>query len=143
MDKIDYAIGLLKRLSCGSINGKPYVMLDDAEYIIRNGGVLDISENKFMKPIEGTIKDILDRRPGKWPDYYDDRDAKEYHEWFIKGTNIKLGFDYIDGKTGEHCWYKIVCDGYDQMNPYDTEEDFLEDIEWMLMNKELMWRYYE
>ena len=89
------------------------------------------------------IKKILDRRPSVWPDYYDECNAQEYHEWFIKGTNVKLGFDYIDGDTNEHLWYKIVCDGYDQMNSYDTEKDFLEDIEWMLMNKELIWRYYE
>lgn len=143
MDKIEYSIGLLKRLACGEINNKSYVMLDDAEYIIRNSGILDISENKFMKPIEGTIMDILDRRPATWPDYYDKCDAEEYHEWFIKGTNIKLGFDYIDGETGEHCWYKIVCDGYDQMDHYDTVEDFLKDIAWMLQNKDLIWRYYE
>ena len=89
------------------------------------------------------IKKVLDRRPATWPEYYDECDAQEYHEWFIKGTNVKLGFDYIDGETGEHTWYKIVCDGYNQMDPYETEEAFLEDIEWMLMNKELVWRYYE
>ena len=143
MNKIEYNLGLLKRLIAGYINSKPYVMLDDAEYIIKNGDVMDASENKFMKPIEGTIKDVLDRRPGEWPNYYDECNQKEYHEWFIKGTNIKLGFDYIDGETGEHCWYRVVCDGYDQMEPYDTEEDFLKDIEWMLNNKDLSWRYYE
>jgi len=89
------------------------------------------------------IKKVLDRRPATWPEYYDECDAQEYHEWFIKGTNVKLGFDYIDGETGEHTWYKIVCDGYNQMDPYETEKAFLEDIEWMLMNKELVWRYYE
>ncbi len=88
------------------------------------------------------IKDILDRREAKWPEYYDETEAEEYHEWFIKGTNVKLGFDYIDGDTGEHIWYKIVCDGYDDMQPYETEEEFLKDIDWMLMNKDLSWRYY-
>lgn len=142
MNNIDYNLGILKRLVVGTINGKPYVWLDDAEYIIKNNGVFE-EENKFAKPIEKSIIDLLDRRPSKWPDYYDECDAQDYHEWFIKGTNIKLGFDYINGETGEHCWYKIVCDGYDQMDPYDTEEDFLEDIEWMLKNKNLTWRYYE
>lgn len=89
------------------------------------------------------IKKVLERRPGKWPSYYDESNVQEYHEWFIKGTNIKLGFDYVDGDTNEHIWYKIVCDGYDQMDPYDTEKDFLESIEYILMNKELTWRYYE
>lgn len=89
------------------------------------------------------IKKLLDRRPAQWPSYYDECAAKEYHEWFIKGTNIKLGFDYIDGESNEHCWYCIVCDGYDMMDPYDGEEDLLEHFEWMLMNKDLIWRYYE
>lgn len=91
----------------------------------------------------GTVKNLLDRRPSTWPEYYDKCDTKEYHEWFIKGTNIKLGFDYIDDETDEHCWRKIVCDGYDDIDSYDTEKEFLEDIEWMLMNKNLSWRYYE
>lgn len=89
------------------------------------------------------IKDVLDRREAKWPEYYDETEAEEYHEWFIKGTNVKLGFDYIDGDTSEHIWYKIVCDGYDDMQAYETEEEFLKDIEWMLMNKDLSWRYYD
>ena len=81
------------------------------------------------------IKKILDRRPATWPSYYDECDAQEYHKWFIKGTNVKLGFDYIDGKTGEHIWYKTVSDGCDQMKPDETEDDFVENIEWMLMNQ--------
>ena len=141
MNKIDYTIELLKRLSQMELNDKPYVSIEDVEFILRNGDVLE--EQTKTKYIQGTIMDVLDRRPGTWPDYYDECDAQEYYEWFIKGTNIKLGFDYIDGKTNEHHWYKIVCDGYDQMEPYDTEEEFLEDIEWMLNNIELTWRYYE
>lgn len=43
MDKIQYHIGLLKRMVAGTINGKPYVMLDDVEYIIKNSGLF--SEN--------------------------------------------------------------------------------------------------
>ena len=91
----------------------------------------------------GTIKKILDRRPGKWPSYYDECDVQEYYEWFIKGTNIKVGFDYIDGETEEHCWYRIITESYDDMIPYDSEKSFMQDIEWMLMNKDLSWRYYE
>lgn len=141
MDKIDYTIGLLKRLSSCSINDKPYVMLDDVEYIIRNGGVLDISENKFMKPIEGTIKDILDRRPAKWPTYYDDIDAPDYHEWFIKGTNVKLGFDYVE--SNERKYYCVVSESYDDQIEFETEKDMIDHLEWMLMNENLTWRYYE
>jgi len=89
------------------------------------------------------ITNLLDRRKSTWPSYYDEHNVQDYHEWFIKDTNIKLGFDYIDKDTNEHIWYKIVCDGYDQMDSYDTEKDFLKDIKWMLMNKNLTWRYYE
>ena len=47
MNRIDYNIGLLKRMTAGTINGRPYVMLDDAEYIIRNSGLFgeDDGEN--------------------------------------------------------------------------------------------------
>lgn len=41
MNKIDYNLGLLKRLAAGTINGKPYVMLEDVEYIIKNSGLFD------------------------------------------------------------------------------------------------------
>lgn len=143
MDKITYSIGLLHRLHGYNINNQDYVLLSDVEYILKNGDIFENEEEKVSINKEPSIMDILDRRPGTWPEYYDECDAQDYHEWFIKGTNIKLGFDYIDGVTNEHCWYKIVCDGYDMMDPYYTEEDFLEDIEWMLKNKDLSWRYYE
>ena len=89
------------------------------------------------------IKKIIEIRPGKWPEYYDDLDVKDYNEYFIKGTNIKLGFKYFDNETNEEAFYCIVCNGYDQMDPYDTEKELFEHFEWMLMNKDLVWRYYE
>lgn len=53
MNKIDYNLGLLKRLVAGTVNGKPYVMLEDAEYIVKNSGLFlerefkeDINEDK-------------------------------------------------------------------------------------------------
>lgn len=49
MNKIEYHIGLLKRLAAGSINGKPYVMLDDAEYIIRNSGLFVENDEESEK----------------------------------------------------------------------------------------------
>ena len=143
MDKIEYSIGLLKRLACCEINNKPYVKLDDAEYIIRNCGVLDTEEKSKIKPIEGTIMDILDVRPGKWPEYYDDCDAQDYQEYFIKGTNIKLGFKYINGETGEWNFYCIVCDGYDMMDSYEAEEELIEHFEWLLTTEHDSWRYYD
>lgn len=142
MNKIDYNLGLLDRLVAGTINGQSYVMLDDAKYILKNSGILE-EENKIVKPTEDTIRDLFDRRPANWPEDYDDCNAQEYHEWFIKGTNVKLGFDYIDGEDNKHEYYCIVCDGYDQMDPYDSEDDLIKRFEWMLKNKDLIWRYYE
>jgi hypothetical protein len=89
------------------------------------------------------IKKIIEKRPGKWPSYYDDHDVKDYCEYFIKGTNIKLGFTCFSNEINEDEFYCIVCDGYDQMDPYDTEKELFEHFEWMLMNKNLTWRYYD
>lgn len=89
------------------------------------------------------IKKLIDVRPGKWPEYYDEHDVSDYNEYFIKGTNIKLGFKYINNETNEQCFYCIVCDGYGMMDPYDTEKELFEHFEWMLMDKELIWRYYQ
>lgn len=49
MNKIEYNIGLLKRMVAGSINGRPYVMLDDAEYIIRNSGLFGENDEESEK----------------------------------------------------------------------------------------------
>ena len=62
------------------------------------------------------VEKLIDIRPGVWPKYYDGNDARDYCEYFIKGTNIKLGFKYLDGETNEQCFYCIVCDGYNQLD---------------------------
>ena len=36
MTKTEYIFGILDRLIAGYINGKPYILLDDAKYIIEN-----------------------------------------------------------------------------------------------------------
>ena len=89
------------------------------------------------------IKKLIDIRPGKWPSYYDDLDISDYQEYFIKDTNIKLGFKYIDNETNEKCFYCIICDGYDQMDPFDSEKELFKHFKWMFMNKDLSWRYYQ
>ena len=89
------------------------------------------------------INKLIDKRPGQWPSNYDEIDIRDYHEYFIKGTNIKLGFYYIDNESDEECFYRTVCDGYDMMEPYDSEKELFKSFEWILMNKELIWRYYE
>ena len=43
MTKTEYISGILDRLIAGTINGKPYILLDDAKYIIEN---LDSLNNK-------------------------------------------------------------------------------------------------
>jgi len=89
------------------------------------------------------INKLIDKRPGSWPSYYDEKDVDDYYEYFIKGTNIKLGFTYFDKETREENFYCIVCDGYDQMDRYNSEKSLFEHFEWMLTNEELIWRYYE
>lgn len=139
MNKIDYNLGILQRLVQGSINGKPYVMLDDAEYVIKNSGVIE--EEPKCTPIKATIEDVIDKRPAKWPKHYDDISVSNYREWFIKGTNVKIACDYFDNELGEQCYYKLVGEGYDTMDCCDTEEELLNDLEDILMNNELSWQY--
>ena len=57
MNKIDYNLGLLKRLAAGTVNGKPYVMLEDVEYIIKNSGLFD--EIECSRHDDVTTEDIL------------------------------------------------------------------------------------
>lgn len=46
MTKIEYISGILDRLIAGTINGKPYIMLEDAKYIIENLDSLNNENNK-------------------------------------------------------------------------------------------------
>ena len=89
------------------------------------------------------VENLIDVRDGTWPDYYDDTEVENYQEYFIKGTNVKLGFKYYDVEQKEQCFYCIVGDGYDYQDPFDTEEELLDNFNWFLQNKDLTWRYYE
>ncbi len=133
MNNIEYNLGILERLVAGSINGKPYVMLDDVKYIIQNGGVINKENNN---------NSLYERRSETWPNYYDDIDAKDYHEWFIKGTNIKLGFDYINIESNERQYYCVVSESYDDQIPFETEKDMIEHFDYITQNKDFSWRYY-
>lgn len=133
MTKIDYALGVLDRLTAGHLNSKPYVMLEDVEWVIRNGGVFDDEK-------ESGIKNIIDVRPATWPEYYDECGARDYQEYFIKGTNMKLGFKYTNKqKQKEYCC--IITESRDDQEWFDSEENLLKHFEWLLTNKELTWRY--
>jgi len=134
MNSIEYNLGILERLAAGSINGKPYVMLDDVKYIIKNGGVINKDNNNDNS--------LYERRSTTWPNYYDDIDAKDYHEWFIKGTNIKLGFDYINIESNERQYYCIVSESYDDQIPFETEKDMIEHFDYITQNKNFSWRYF-
>ena len=129
MNNIEYNLGILERLVAGSINGEPYVMLDDARYIIQNGGLNKGNDS------------IYEQRNATWPDYYDDIDVKDYHEWFIKGTNIKLGFDYINVESNEREYYCVVSESYDDQIPFETEKDLIEHFDYITQNKNFNWGY--
>lgn len=133
MNNIEYNLGILERLAAGSINGKPYVMLDDVKYIIQNGGVINKENND---------NSLYEQRSETWPNYYDDIDAKDYHEWFIKGTNIKLGFDYINIESNERQYYCVVSESYDDQIHFETENDMIEHFDYITQNKNFSWRYY-
>ena len=89
------------------------------------------------------VEKLIDIREGVYPNYYDKCNAQDYQEYFIKGTNMKLGFKYFDGDTNEWNYYCIVCDGYDQMDSFETEDGLFGHFYWMLTNQDLIWRYYE
>lgn len=134
MNNIEYNLGILDRLVAGTVNGKPYVLLDDAKYIVKNSGICILKKDN---------NSLYERRSAAWPYNYDDIDVQDYHEWFIKGTNIKLGFDYVNGKLNEHEYYCTVSESYDDQIPFNSEKDLTEHFEWMIMNDNLIWRYYE
>ena len=93
--------------------------------------------------MKNKIAKIIDKIPGKWPEYYDEKNVENYNEYFIKGTKIKLGFCNKDIDTGENNYYCIVCDGYDQMDPFDTEEELMEHFDYILNTEHDCWRYYD
>lgn len=90
---------------------------------------------------EDKIFKLIDIRPGELDSDCDDYNAKEYYEYFIKGTNVKLGFRYIDRTTNEEKYYCVVCEGFEHYDPYDSEAELFEHFECLLMNKELIWGY--
>ncbi len=93
--------------------------------------------------MKNKISKVIDIRPGKWPEYYDECNVKEYQEYFIKGTNIKLGFKYIHDDSVEWEYCCIISESYDDQIWFETEEELFKHFEWILMNKDLIWRYYE
>ncbi len=145
MNKIDYALGVLDRLTVGHLNGKPYVMLEDVEWVIRNGGVFDDEKESgivFDEEKENDIKNIIDVRPATSPEYYDKCGARDYQEYFIKGTNMKLGFKYTN-KLNQKEYCCITTESYDDQEWFGSEENLFKHFEWLLTNTEITWRYYE
>jgi len=88
------------------------------------------------------ISKVIEKRPGKWPEYYDERDVENYQEYFIKGTNIKLGFTCYDKENDQEEYCCIVTELEDDQEWYDTEKDLFEHFEYILMNKDFGWRYF-
>ena len=86
---------------------------------------------------------LYERRDSTWPNYYEDIDAKDYHEWFIKGTNIQLGFDYINIESNERQYYCVVSESYDDQIPFETEKDMIKHFDYIVKNKNFFWRYFE
>lgn len=88
------------------------------------------------------IKKIIECRPAKWPTYYDDANVKDYCEYFIKGTNVKLGFRVmnIDENCVDFCC--IVSESQDDQIYFEEEAELFDHFEYILMNKEFGWQYF-
>ena len=92
--------------------------------------------------MKNKIAKVIDKRPGKWPKYYDEKNVENYQEYFIKGTNIKLGF--CDNNLEEGCeeFCCIISEIEDDFIWFDTEKDLFEHFEYILMNKDFGWKYF-
>jgi hypothetical protein len=66
------------------------------------------------------IKKIIEKRPGKWPEYYDEKNVENYTEYFIKGTNIKLGFYDNNLEEGHEEFCCIISETRDDFIWFDT-----------------------
>ena len=90
----------------------------------------------------GTIKKIIEKRQAKWPSYYDEHNVEDYQEYYIKGTNIKLGFydKNLDEDCEEFCC--IISESEDDFIWFDTEKELFEHFEYILMNKNFGWKYF-
>lgn len=86
---------------------------------------------------------IIEKRPGKWPSYWDPQNIENYQEYFIKGTNIKLGYTCYNKDEEEIEYCCIISELEDDFDFYDTEQKLLKHFEWMLMNENLGWRYFQ
>ena len=93
--------------------------------------------------MENKIAKIIEKRSGTWPEYYDEKDVENYCEYFIKGTNMKLGFSCFNKENNEWEYCRIVSESYDDFIYSDTEEELYKDFEYILMNENFSWRYYD
>ena len=88
------------------------------------------------------IAKVIEKRPGKWPEYYDEREVENYQEYFIKGTNVKIGFTCYDKEQDEIDYCCIVTESQDDQDYYDSEEELFKHFEYILMNPDFGWRYF-
>lgn len=92
--------------------------------------------------MKNKISKVIDKRPGKWPDYYDERDVENYQEYFIKGTNVKIGFTYYDKEEDKVEYCCIVTESQDDQDWYESEEELFNHFEYILMNPDFGWQYF-
>ena len=95
MDKLE----ILRHFSTTEIKGVTYVKLEDVEFLFgekANSGAIEVRE-------------------AEWPKEFDEADVENYKEYFIRGTNIRLGYKCFNKKTRENeycCMLNKSCDDF-------------------------------
>jgi len=92
--------------------------------------------------MKNNIKKTIEKRPAKWPEYYDEKNVENYQEYFIKGTNIKIGFTCYDKDEDVDDFCCIISESQDDFIWFDTEKELYEHFAYILLNKEFGWQYF-
>lgn len=92
---------------------------------------------KYIECIEAEV-------PKNWDD---PDDIKNYHEYYIKGTKMKIGckFNCEGYKSGsrEERFISLVGEIYDTFDDFSTEKDLIEHFEYIFNNPNITWKYYD
>ena len=123
MDKLE----ILRHFSTTEIKGVTYVKLEDVEFLFgekANSGAIEVRE-------------------AEWPKEFDEADVENYKEYFIRGTNIRLGYKCFNKETRENEYCCMLNESCDDFVFYNSEKELIEHFNYILNNRDLIWRYYE
>ena len=123
MDKLE----ILRHFSTTEIKGVTYVKLEDVEFLFG----------------ESTNSEAIEVREAEWPKEFDETDVEDYKEYFIRGTNIRLGYKCFNKETGENEYCGMINESCDNFVFYNGEKELIEHFNYILNNRDLIWQYYE